>query len=119
MSEKFRIVESYKHYFVDFVSKQRQKVKDKVFWTLRLIEELERVPESYLKSITEAEGLFEIRIKHGGDIFRIFCFFDEDKLVILMNGFQKKTQKTPRQEIEKAQKIRDEYYAEKSKHENA
>jgi phage-related protein len=114
MSKRFRKVEAYEHYFADFVSKQRQKVRDKIFWTLRLIEELERVPESYLKSFAGAEGLFEIRIKHGGDIFRIFCFFDEDKLVILMNGFQKKTQKTPKQEIEKALKIRDEYYAEKS-----
>lgn len=113
MSEKFRTVVLYKNYFVDFLAGQRQKVKDKIVWTLRLIEELPRVPETYLKSLEETDGLFEIRIKQGSDIFRIFCFFDEGKLIILMNGFTKKTPKTPKQEIEKALKIKKEYYAEK------
>ncbi len=113
MSEKFRIVVLYKNYFADFFAGQRQKVKDKIVWTLRLIEELPRVPETYLKRLEEADGLFEIRIKQGSDIFRIFCFFDAGKLIILINGFQKKTQKTPKQEIEKALKIKKEYYDEK------
>ena len=113
MSEKFRTVVLYKDYFADFLAGQRQKVKDKIVWTLKLIEELPRVPETYLKSLEDADELFEIRIKQGGDIFRIFCFFDEGKLVILMNGFQKKTQKTLKQEIERALKIKKEYYAEK------
>ncbi len=112
-NEKFRIVTFYKNYFEDFFAEQKQKVKDKIVWTLRLIEELERVPETYLKNLEDADALFEIRIKQGGDIFRIFCFFDEGKLVILMNGFQKKTQKTLKQEIERALKIKKEYYAEK------
>ena len=113
MSEKFRTVVLYKNYFADFLAKQRQKVKDKIVWTLRLIEELPRVPDTYLKSLEEADGLFEIRIQQGSDIFRILCFFDEGKLIILMNAFQKKTQKTPKQEIEKALKIKKEYYDEK------
>ena len=113
MSEKFRTVVLYKNYFADFFAKQKQKVKDKIVWTLKLIEELPRIPETYLKSLEEADGLFEIRIKQGSDIFRIFCFFDEGKLIILMNGFIKKTQKTPKQEIEKALKIKKEYYDEK------
>jgi len=113
MSEKFRTVVLYKNYFADFFAKQKQKVKDKIVWTLKLIEELPRIPEIYLKSLEEADGLFEIRIKQGSDIFRIFCFFDEGKLIILMNGFIKKTQKTPKQEIEKALKIKKEYYDEK------
>jgi phage-related protein len=113
MSEKFRTVVLYKDYFADFLAAQRQKVKDKIVWTLKLIEELPRVPETYLKSLEDADELFEIRIKQGSDIFRIFCFFDEGKLIILMNGFQKKTQKTPKQEIERALKIKKEYYAEK------
>lgn len=113
MSEKFRSVVLYKNYFADFFDGQKQKVKDKIVWTLRLIEELPRVPETYLKSLEGADALFEIRIKQGSDIFRIFCFFDEAKLIILMNGFQKKTQKTPKQEIERALKIKEEYYAER------
>ncbi len=54
-------------------------------------------------------GFYEIRVQLGSDIFRIFCFFDEGQLVVLANGFQKKTQKTPKQEIEIALKIKEEY----------
>ena len=89
--------------------KQRDKVKDKIIWTLSLIEELQRVPETYLKHIEDTDGLFEIRVQQGSDIFRIFCFFDEEQLVVLANGFQKKTQKTPKSEIEKALKIKEDY----------
>ena len=112
-SPKYRTVTFYKSYFEDFFASQRQKVKDKIIWTLKLIEEIQQVPETYLKSMENADGLFEIRIKQGNDIFRIFCIFDEGNLVILFNGFAKKTQKTPKQEIEKALKIKEDYYAEK------
>lgn len=110
---KFRTIIIYKQYFPEFFSKQRQKVKDKIIWTFRLIEEVQQVPESYLKHIEGTAGLFEIRVQSGGDIFRIFCFFDEGKLIILANAFQKKTQKTPKQEIEKALKIKEMYNEEK------
>lgn len=105
--QKFRTVITYKDYFEEFFVKQRQKVKDKIIWTLDLIEEIDRVPETYLQHMQD--GLYEIRVKFASDIFRIFCFFDNDKLVILANGFQKKDQKTPKQEIEKALKIKKEY----------
>ena len=88
-------------------------MKDKIIWTFELIEELQKVPEIYLKHIENTEGLFEIRIQQSGDIFRIFCFFDKGQLVVLANGFQKKSQKTPRQEIDKALKIKKEYENEK------
>ena len=84
-------------------------MKDKIIWTFELIEELQKVPESYLKHIENTDGLFEIRVQQGGDIFRIFCFFDKGQLVVLTNGFQKKSQKTPKQEIDKALKIKKEY----------
>ena len=106
---KYRTIIFFKDYFQEFFVKQRDKVKDKIIWTFELIEGIERVPELYLKHIENTEGLFEIRIQQGSDIFRIFCFFDKGKLVVLANGFQKKTQKTPRQEIEKALKIKEEY----------
>jgi len=107
--KKHRTIIFYKNYFQEFFDKQREKVKDKIIWILELLEELERVPETYLKHIENTDGLYEIRIQMGSDIFRIFCFFDQGKLVILANGFQKKTQKTPKQEIEKALKIKQEY----------
>ncbi len=103
----------YKDYFDEFFIKQREKVKDKIVWTLELIQELERVPETYLKHIENTNGIYEIRVQQGSDIFRIFCFFDQGQLIILANGFQKKTQKTPKNEIEKAIKIKNEYESEK------
>jgi len=73
------------------------------------------VPEKFFKHLEGTEGLFEIRIKVGSDIFRIFCFFDEGNLVILINGFQKKTEKTPKNEIEKAERLKQKYYEDKSR----
>ena len=105
--QKFRTIIFYKNYFDDFFVKQRDKVKNKIIWTLDLIEEHQRVPELYLKHIENTDGLFEIRVQQGSDIFRIFCFFDQGQLVVLANGFQKKTQKTPKQEIERALKIKE------------
>lgn len=111
--KKHRTIIFYKGYFDEFFREQKQKVKDKIIWTFDLIEEFQRVPETYLKHIENTNGLFEIRVQQGSDIFRIFCFFDQGKLVVLANGFQKKTQKTPRNEIGKALKIKEEYENEK------
>ena len=110
---KQRTIIFYQDYFNAFFAKQRDKVKEKIIWTFDLIEELQRVPETYLKHLENTEGLYEIRVQQGSDIFRIFCFFDQGQLVVLMNGFQKKEQKTPKKEIEKALKIKAEYETEK------
>ena len=107
--QKYRTAIFYKDYFEKFFIKQSKKVKAKIIWTIELIEELERVPETYLKHIESTQGLYEIRVKQGRDIFRIFCFFDEGQLIIVTSGFQKKTQKTPKKEIDRALKIMEEY----------
>jgi len=107
--EKFRTIIFYKDYFQTFFVKQNKKVKAKIVWTFDLIEDLQRVPETNLKHIENTEGLYEIRVQLGSDIFRIFCFFDKGQLVVLANGFQKKTQRTPKKEIELALKIKEEY----------
>jgi phage-related protein len=112
-TKKYRTIITFKDYFEEFLTKQRQKVREKIFWTFLLIEEVQQIPETYLKHLEGTNGLYEIRIQHGSDIFRIFCFFDEGKLVVLANGFQKKTQKTPKQEITKALKIMEEYHENK------
>ena len=106
---KFRTVTLYKDYFSDFYKNQKQKVQDKILWTFRIIETQQQVPKDYLKHMEGTDGLYEIRVQQGSDIFRIFCFFDDGKLIVLANGFQKKTQKTPKSEIEKALKIKYEY----------
>ncbi len=82
---------------------------------MQLIATLDRVPEKYFKHITGSTGLYEIRVEVGSDIFRVFSFFDKGKLVILLNGFQKKTQKTPKNEIELAERLKKQYFDEKGK----
>ena len=107
--QKYRNIIFYQDYFQSFFSKQSKKVKAKIVWTFDVVENLERVPERYLKHLENTDGLYEIRVQTGCDIFRIFCFFDRGQIVVLANGFQKKTQKTPKSEIEKALKIKSEY----------
>ncbi|MDL2262809.1 type II toxin-antitoxin system RelE/ParE family toxin [Bacteroidales bacterium OttesenSCG-928-I21] len=85
-------------------------MQNKIFKIIEAIETLERVPSNYLKQITGTDGLYEARIQLGSNIWRVFCFFDNDKLVVLLNGFQKKTQKTPKNEINKALRLMLEYY---------
>lgn len=76
---KLRTVTLYKDYFSNFYEKQKQKVKDKILWTFRIIETQQQIPTDYFQHMEGTDGLFEIRIKQGSDIFRIFCFFDEVK----------------------------------------
>ena len=111
--EKIREIIAYKNYFEDFLQKQSIKVQNKIFKILEAIETLERIPTNYLKHIAETNGLFEARIQVGTDIWRVFCFFDSGRLVILLNGFQKKRQKTPKNEIEIAIRLMTEYYGNK------
>ena len=103
----------FKEYFKKFYDDQNDKVKKKILWTLRVVTELDQIPEIYLKHIKNSSGLYEIRVQVGSNIFRIFCFFDIDNLVVIGHGFQKKTQKTPKQQIERAEQIKKEYYESK------
>ncbi len=103
----------YKSYFKDFFDQQVEKVQIKIDWTLGLIRDLEKIPVKYFKHIENTDGIYEIRISVEKNIFRIFCFFDEGKLVVLLHGFQKKSQKLPKSQIDKAIKLRKEYYDEK------
>lgn len=105
----------YGNEFWDFYYSQKQEVQDKIDWVIGLVRSLRMVPEKFFKHLDGTEGLFEIRIKAGSDIFRIFCFFDEGNLIILLNGFQKKTDKTSKNEIEKAERLKHKYYEEKSR----
>lgn len=103
----------YKNYFLDFYESQNEKVQTKIEWTLNLIKVTPKVPEKFFKHIEGTKGLYEIRVEVGSNIYRIFSFFDKGNLVVLGNGFKKKSQKTPKQEIEKALKIMEEYQNDK------
>ncbi len=113
--DKKRELFFYKDYFSDFYAEQPHKVQKRILWTLRVVEELDRIPEVYFKHLENADGLYEIRVQSGNDIYRIFCFFDKNNLVVIGHGFQKKRQKTPPKEIERALRIKKEYHEEKQK----
>ncbi len=85
------------------------KQAKKVAWVLRLVRDLNFVPKEYLKKLVNTNDIWEIRVQSGSNIFRILCFFDKGNLIVLTNGFAKKTQKTPVKEIELAEKRKQEY----------
>ncbi len=99
--------------FWTFYNAQNKTVQKKIDFVIGLVQELEIVPAKFLKHLKGTDGLYEMRIKVGSNIFRVFCFFDEGRLVILLNAFQKKTQKTPEKEIDKAMKLKVAYYESK------
>ncbi|MCL5027460.1 MAG: type II toxin-antitoxin system RelE/ParE family toxin [Bacteroidetes bacterium] len=105
----------YNNYFLDFYSQQDDKTKEKIDFVLDLIRNIERVPSKFLKYLEGTDGLFEIRVITSQKSIRIFCFFDEGKLIILLNCFVKKTNKTPKKEIEQGMKLKEDYYKEKMK----
>ena len=103
--ERKRQLVYFKNYFKDFFDNQTDKVKDKIDYVLYLVTVSERIPKKFFKYMEGTDGLFEIRIEYESNIFRIFCCFDKGKIVVLFNGFQKKTNKTPNKEIKKAERI--------------
>ena len=115
MSEKYiRSTIVYGNHFWEFYNSQKAEVQAKIDWVIGLVRTLQIIPEKFFKHLEGTDGLYEMRVKVGSDIFRIFCCFDKGNLVILFNGFQKKTDKTPRQEIIRAEKLKLKYYESKN-----
>ncbi|TVT37390.1 type II toxin-antitoxin system RelE/ParE family toxin [Hymenobacter setariae] len=116
MADEFiRNVFYYRRYYLDFFATLKPEVQKKFNWTLKLLATVDRVPEKYFKHLTGSSNLYEIRVEVGSDIYRVFSFFDKGQLIILVNGFQKKTQKTPKNELELAEKIKQQYFDEKAR----
>jgi len=113
--ERYRQIIYFKDYFFDFFEQQTEKVKEKIDHVLFVVTVANRIPQKFFQHLEGSNGLYEIRVEFQGNIYRIFCCFDEGQVVILFNGFQKKTQKTPSGELEKAVKIMNEYFDEKLK----
>ncbi|MBQ7531067.1 MAG: type II toxin-antitoxin system RelE/ParE family toxin [Paludibacteraceae bacterium] len=111
--ESIRRIIFYKDYFTKFYVEQAEDVRKKINQVLMFIQSQQRVPAKFLKHIESTAGLYEIRVELAGNIYRIFCCFDEGQLVVLFNAFQKKAQKTPQTEISKALKIMNEYFKNK------
>ena len=95
----------------EFLDSLSGKEAQKIVWVLRLVEELESVPEQYFKKLSGTESLWEARAQHGGNTFRLLGFFDGRALVVLTNGFFKKSKKVPRREVELAEERRRDYLA--------
>ena len=110
--EKLRGLIVYKSYFSEFYDKQNQKVQDKIDLGLYYLQYTRQIPSRYIGS-TKHKNLFYLRIKQSSNIYRIFFCYDKGQLVVLMNGFQKKTQKTPKSQIDLANKIQKDYFDEK------
>ena len=108
-----RTIKIYKDYFNEFYVAQTDAVRRMINYCLNVVRSVDRVPKTILRSMENTDGLYEIRVEVGSNIFRIFCCFDEGSLVILFNGFQKKTQKTQPLQLERAKKIMKEYFKEK------
>ena len=106
-----RKIIAYENYYKDFFDTLNKGAQEKVLYGLLMLKTVDRLSTKYVKSIKD--GLFELRIEWQSNIYRIFFCFDEEQIVILFNGFQKKTQKTPDKEIDKALKLKKEYYERK------
>ncbi len=100
----------FENHFIEFYQKQNQKVKGKIQYIFEIIKQVDRVPEKFLKHLTGTDGLYEIRVEYQSNIYRIFCCFDDGKLIVLFNGFHKKSQKTPKSKLEKAERLMKEYF---------
>lgn len=111
LCEMERKILTYGGYFEEFYNSLDARVQKKIDYGLLLLASEDRLPVKFVKSIKD--GLFELRTEFEGNIYRIFFIFDSGRIVVLFNGFQKKSQKTPKKEIEKALKIKNDYYAHK------
>jgi phage-related protein len=106
-----RTILTYGKYFIDFYLELDQEVQAKIDYVFELVKSLDIIPKRFFQHLED--GLFEIRVEFESNIYRIFCFFDAGHLVVLLNAFQKKTQKTPKQELELAKKLKKQYFNDK------
>ena len=103
----------HKHYFVEFYAAQTKGVQEKIDYVFTVLRTVDKVPKKFLNHMEGMDGIYEIRIEYGSNIYRVFCCFDKGNLVVLFNGFQKKTQKTPKQELDLATRLVKEYFTTK------
>lgn len=106
-----RRIRTYGGYFEAFMETLTVKEQEKVQYGLLLLKTQDRLPVKFIKLLREQ--IYELRIEYNGNIYRVLFIFDKEQIVVLFNGFQKKTQRIPDREIEKAIKIKKEYYADK------
>lgn len=108
-----RCIIIYGKYFWEFYNLLDSKIQEKIDWVFNLVKFANIIPQKYFKHLANTDGLFEIRVEYESNIYRMLCFFDDDNLVVLVNAFQKKSQKTPKKELELAKKLKAQYFIDK------
>jgi len=108
-----RQLKTYGNYFLDFYNSLDADIQEKIDWFFEIVKTADHIPKKFFDHLTGSDGLFEIRIEYESNIYRVLCFFDKGNLVILVNSFQKKTQKTPPKEIALAEKLKKQYFTDK------
>ncbi len=108
-----RTIITYGDYFLNFYSALNEEVQEKIDYVFELVKTVDVIPKKFFQHLEGTDGLFEIRVEFESNIYRIFCFFDAGRLVVLANAFQKKTQKTPKQDLELAIKLKKQYFIDK------
>ena len=109
-----RIILLFGSNFEEFYNRQSNEARRKIDHVLKLIAHIEKVPKKFLKYVESTDGLYEIRISFGNATLRIFCFFDSERKLILLNGVVKKKEKLPKNELVLAEKCKKEYFNQKS-----
>ena len=108
-----RVLITYGNYFMKFYSTLNKEVQEKIDWVFELVKVTDKIPKKFFEHLTGTDGIYEIKVEFESNIYRIFCFFDKGNIVVLINSFQKKTQKTPFKEIELAEKLKKQYFIDK------
>jgi phage-related protein len=112
-----RLIIFHEHYFVEFYLEQTEKVQEKIEYVFKILRTVQNVPKKFLSHMTGTDGLYEVRIEFESNIYRIFCCFDKGNIIVLFNSFQKQVNKTPKNEIVLALKLKEEYFNSKKKKE--
>lgn len=111
--EKIRTIKLFKNYYKEFYVAQTKTVRDKINSVLKLVESQRIIPKKFFRIIEGSDGIYEIRVEIESNIYRVFCCFDDGAVVVLFQGIQKKSQKTPAKEIKRAEAIKKEYFKSK------
>ena len=111
--EKIRTIKLFKNYYKEFYVAKTDEVRHKINQVLKMIETQRIVPIKFFKYLEGSDGIYEVRVEADKNIYRVFCCFDKGAVVVLFHGIQKKSQKTPKKEIKRAEAIKKEYFESK------
>lgn len=108
-----RQLKTYGKYFLGFYNSLGKEVQEKIDWVFEIVKVTDQIPKKFFEHLIGTDGIYAIRIEFQSNIYRILCFFDKGNIIILVNSFQKKTQKTPPKEIDFAEKLKKQYFIDK------